>query len=145
MNDNEIKTAIKTIKANIKLAKDNPNVLTGAPTIPQGSYVATFALKNGVPKFEVTQLPGTKFSKSSVPMNLIAVEGGIKQKSKDIAYNDSLEPILTKSEYWDQKFMVHTEERISQRNNPYQVIIFDGVLEAVEAGQTEVLETADAE
>ena len=130
MTDSEIKTAVAEIRGKIATAKANPNVLTGAPVIPEGSYVATFLLKKGVPTFEVTPLPGTKFSKSSVPMNLTAVEGGEKQKSKDVSYNDSLEPILLNAANWEQQFMVHTEGRISSKNNPYQVIIFDGVLES---------------
>ena len=129
MTDLEIKNAVKEMRNKISAAKENPNVLTGAPTIPHGSYVATFVLKDGIPTFEVTQLPGTKFSKSSVPMNLTEVESGTKQKSKDVSYNDSLEPILTEPKHWEQSFMVHTEDRISTKNNPYQVIIFDGVLE----------------
>lgn len=127
--NDELKKAVAEMKVKIATAKANPNVLTGAPTIPEGSYVATFELKKGVPTFEVTPLPGTKFSKSSVPMNLTAVEGGTKKPKQDVSYNDTLEPILLKPEYWEQQFMVHTEARISQRNNPYQVIIFDGVLE----------------
>ena len=129
MTDVEIKEAVKLMKSKISTAKANPNVLTGVPTIPAGSYVATFKLDNGIPKFEVTPLPGTKFSKSTVPMNLTHAESGNKLNSKDVSYNDSLEPILLKPEFWEQQFIVHTEDRISQRNNPYQVIIFDGVLE----------------
>ena len=129
MTDLEIKQAVKEMKAKIDTAKANPNVLTGAPTIPAGSYTATFALKNEMPDFQVTPLPGTKFSKSTVPMNLTHIEAGNKLKSKDVSYNDSLEPILLKPEFWEQQFIVHTEDRISQKNNPYQVIIFDGVLE----------------
>ena len=133
MTDVEIKQAVKELKEKINTAKANPNVLTGAPTIPAGQYVATFALKNDVPDFQVIALPGTKFSKSSVPMNLTEVEGGRKLKSKDVSYNDSLEPILTDPSAWTQQFMVHTEERVSSKNNPYQVIIFDGVLEEATA------------
>ena len=129
MNELETKEAVKEIRAKITAAKANPNVLTGAPTIPAGQYVATFVLKNGVPTFEVTALPGTKFSKSTVPMNLTHAEAGNKLQSKDVSYNDSLEPILLKPEFWEQQFIVHTEDRVSQKNNPYQVIIFDGVLE----------------
>lgn len=130
MTDLEIKNAVKEMQAKIKTAEANPNVITGAPTIPQGSYVATFVLKDGIPTFDVTPLPGTKFSKSSVPMNLVEVESGTKQEKQDVSYNNSLEPILIEPKHWEQKFMVHTEDRISQRNNPYQVIIFDGVLES---------------
>ena len=133
MTDVEIKEAVKEIRAKITAAKANPNVLTGAPTIPAGQYVATFALKNEMPDFQVTALPGTKFSKSSVPMNLTEVEGGRKLKSKDVSYNDSLESILTDPSAWTQQFMVHTEDRVSSKNNPYQVIIFDGVLEPATA------------
>jgi len=129
MTDQEIKTAIKEMKAKIKHAEDNPNVLTGAPTIPDGSYVATFVLNKDVPTFEVTPLPGTKFSKSSVAMDLTAVESGDKLPKQDVSYNTTLKEILLNAKYWNQKFMVHTEGRISSKNNPYQVIIFDGVLE----------------
>ena len=132
MTDEQIKNAVKEMKAKIKTAEANPNVITGAPTIPDGSYVATFVLKNGIPTFDVTPLPGTKFSKSSVPMNLTEVEKGTKQEKQDVSYNNSLEPILLQPKYWDQQFMVHTEDRISSKNNPYQVIIFDGVLETAE-------------
>ena len=129
MNELETKEAVKEIRAKITAAKANPNVLTGAPTIPAGQYVATFALKDDMPDFQVTPLPGTKFSKSTVTMNLTKVEGGNKLAKKDVSYNDSLEPILIDSSAWTQQFMVHTEERISSKNNPYQVIVFDGVLE----------------
>ena len=133
MTDIEIKQAVKELKEKINTAKANPNVLTGAPTIPAGQYVATFALKNEMPDFQVIPLPGTKFSKSSVPMNLTKVEGGNKLSKKDVSYNDSLEPILIDPKTWEQQFMVHTEDRVSQKNNPYQVIIFNGVLEEATA------------
>ena len=124
-----IKKAVELIKANIALAEANPNVITGIPTIPAGSYLATFQLKSGVPSFEVTKLVGTNFSKSSVPMNLTHAETGNKLEKKDVSYNNSLEPILTNPKVWDMPYFVHTEDRISSKNNPYQVIIFDGVLE----------------
>ena len=133
MNDTEIKEAVKEMRAKLATAKANPNILTGAPTIPEGSYVATFALKKGIPTFEVTPLPGTKFSKSSITMNLTEVEQATKQLNKDVSYNESMDEILLNPKYWDQEFLVHTEGRISSKNNPYQVIIFDGVLENVAA------------
>ena len=126
-----IKEAVELIKANIKLAEANPNVITGIPVIPAGSYVATFALKEGIPSFEVTKLVGTTFSKSSVPMNLVHSESGKKLNEQDVSYNNSLEPILTNSTVWENQYIVHTENRISSKNNPYQVIIFDGILELV--------------
>ena len=129
MTDNEIKAAIKEMKAKIKHAEENPNVLTGAPTIPAGAYSATLELKDGVPIFDVTPLPGTKFSKSSVSMNLTADSDGAKLPKQDVNYNSTLKQILLTAKYWNQQFIVHTEDRLSSKNNPYQVIVFDGVLE----------------
>ena len=129
MTEVQIKDAVKSISTQITNAEKNPNIITGMQEIPKGQYEGSFELIDGIPSFQTPVIPGSDYKRCFVAMNLTHVETGEKENSIEVGYNSSLKKLLLNPKHWEQLFTCKTGERVSAKNNPYQVVIFSGVKE----------------
>lgn len=129
MTELEIKNAVENISKQIVNAEKNPNIITGMQEIPKGQYDGSFELIDGVPSFQTPVIPGSDYKRCFVAMNLKHVETGAKENSIEVGYNSSLKKLLLNPKHWEQLFTCKTGERVSQKGNPYQVVIFTGIKE----------------